>query len=377
MVSAHTQLALLYSRIGDTKRAVDEFQAAASLQPKSAEVHNNLGVALDQAGDLPGAIAAFRRALDCNPKFVPALLNLGQAMREKGDLEAAISYYRQALQIEPNSASAHADLGFTLKRSDRLTEALDEVRIALRLDPRLARAHFYCAETLLQSGNSEAALDEYQQAAQLSPTDVEFRLKYGVALADKAPEDAVAVLKETAEQHPKTPEVFTALGTVLRKQGDSAGAAIAFRRAKELSGNAANRSEAVLQTNRAIELLKQGKLAPAIEALELALTEANHYMGIAQSAEARWPEADQAFRHAIQSDPSNPDIHYNFGVALEKQRDWSAAAKEFDAVIALRPGHAEATCRLADALFRSGDEIRGAKALTQAKELGKCDISAR
>ena len=38
-------------------------------------------------------------------------------------------------------------------------------------------------------------------------------------------------------------------------------------------------------------------------------------------------DGNRAFSAAAQADPANPDIHFNFGVALEKQGDWAGAAE--------------------------------------------------
>ena len=115
----------------------------------------------------------------------------------------------------------------------------------------------------------------------------------------------------------------------------------------------------MLATNTAIDSLKKGQIAPAIESLRAALAddpdfaEANHYMGIAQSAQQNWPDANQAFNEALQDSPSNPMIHYNFAIALEKQGDWTGAAREFQSVLSLRPAQVQTMCQLAEALKRA------------------------
>jgi tetratricopeptide (TPR) repeat protein len=175
---------------------------------------------------------------------------------------------------------------------------------------------------------------------------------------------------------------LNALGTALRRTGDQQQAADVFRRSREASSEATQRTEAILKTNSAIESLKKGQFALAIESLQAALAadpnfaDANHYMGIAQSAQQNWPEANRAFVAAVQASPSNPMIHFNYGVALEKQGDWNSAVQQFQSVVLLRPSEVQARCQLADALLHAGQKDRALAELQNAQQLGSCDPAA-
>jgi Tfp pilus assembly protein PilF len=168
----------------------------------------------------------------------------------------------------------------------------------------------------------------------------------------------------------------------LRRTGDQQQAAEVFKRSREATANGAQRTEAIEKTNVAIESLKKGQIAPAIESLRAALAadpdfpDANHYMGIAQSAQQNWPEANRAFSAAVQASPANPQIHFNYGVALEKQGDWNNAARQFEVVISLRPEEVQARCQLADSLLHAGQTDRAHAELQNAMELGSCGGSA-
>jgi Flp pilus assembly protein TadD len=75
----------------------------------------------------------------------------------------------------------------------------------------------------------------------------------------------------------------------------------------------------------------------------------------------------------VQESPSNPEIHFNFAVSLQKQGDWDGAAREFQSAVDLRPGQVPVMCQLADALSRAGQIERAQAELQRAKELGSCD----
>jgi tetratricopeptide (TPR) repeat protein len=265
---------------------------------------------------------------------------------------------------------------------DKLKEALAEISTSVKIAPDVARAQFYYGEILAQMGDSAGALPHYKRAAQLSPHDVDFQLKYGTMLAENSPSEAVPVLQEAVRLDPRRPEALNALGAALRRTGDQQQAAEVFQRSREASADATQRTEAILKTNSAIESLKKGEIAPAIESLRAALAadpdfaDANHYMGIAQSAQQNWPEANRAFSAAVQASPSNPQIHFNYGVALEKQGDWNNAVLQFQSVILLRPSEVQARCQLADALLHAGQTERAQTEMQSARELGSCDAVA-
>jgi Flp pilus assembly protein TadD len=118
------------------------------------------------------------------------------------------------------------------------------------LSPELARAHFHLAETLTQTGEYEAALLEYEAASRLSPKDVEFRVKYGTALAKNRPQDAISELRQAIQLDPNNYVARQALGMVLRRMGDIEGSTFEFQRATELSAAADKQAEAVCKLTR-------------------------------------------------------------------------------------------------------------------------------
>jgi tetratricopeptide (TPR) repeat protein len=382
MTSAHNQLGMILSQMGEEQQALSEFAAAVQSDPSSVESHNNLGVAFHKSGSLPRAIGEFEKAIRLDPNSPEALRNLGQAMRDKGDLPQAIRYYEQLSSLQPNSAQARTDLGFTLKRADRLDEAIEQLSQATRLDPAFARAHFYLAEALSQKGDQARALVEFEQARNLRPRDVEYAVKYGVALQPTNLPNAIAELRRAVQLDEKNPAAQQALGQALRRAGDSRQAAPAFDAARKLNASLDARSQAVLHTNKGIEQLKTGNIPAAEDAFRKALAidakfaPANHYLGITLSATGRGSEANRAFDAALEADTADGEIHFNYGVALAKQKEWLLAATQFRETLRVRPFHPQAGCELAAALTRLGEAEDARRVLEKAREAGSCQSSA-
>ena len=76
---------------------------------------------------------------------------------------------------------------------------------------------------------------------------------------------------------------------------------------------------------------------------------------------------------ALREKPSDPEIHFNHGMALAHHGNWKAAAQEYEATIALIPSHSHAHCSLAQALAHIGDQGRSESELVLAREYGSCE----
>lgn len=76
-------------------------------------------------------------------------------------------------------------------------------------------------------------------------------------------------------------------------------------------------------------------------------------LGAAQSRQ-NLPQAIDAFRKALEQDPSDPDYHFNVGYALFKNGDFAAAADRFRAVLDRDPDDPMATLLLGRCLKKQG-----------------------
>jgi tetratricopeptide (TPR) repeat protein len=76
-------------------------------------------------------------------------------------------------------------------------------------------------------------------------------------------------------------------------------------------------------------------------------------LGAAESRQNS-PQAVEAFRKALEQDPSDPDYHFNLGYALFKKGDFAAAADRFRAVLDRNPSDQMATLLLGRCLKKQG-----------------------
>jgi protein O-GlcNAc transferase len=110
---------------------------------------------------------------------------------------AAVAALKQALALDPRLAPAHQNLGIALEELGRPDEAEAAYRDALRIDPAYVAALNNLGELLHRRGRLEEARQCFQATLSMGPNRL----------------------------------VYTRLGAVLWKLGDSAGALDAFERA--------------------------------------------------------------------------------------------------------------------------------------------------
>jgi tetratricopeptide (TPR) repeat protein len=79
-------------------------------------------------------------------------------------------------------------------------------------------------------------------------------------------------------------------------------------------------------------------------------------------------EAEQQFRRALALDPKYTDARYNLASVEANNKQWSAAAADFKAVLDSNPNHKNAQERLGEVLYMWGDELSDLGDREQAAE---------
>ncbi len=106
-----TLLAEMYGRIGDSNKAVTQFDKAKVVAPADDRIYYKEGNTYfdEQKYDL--AIGSYTKALNLNPDNKFALNNLGVAYMEKKDYTKSAAKFKQVLEIDPAYEMAVLNLG--------------------------------------------------------------------------------------------------------------------------------------------------------------------------------------------------------------------------------------------------------------------------
>ena len=95
---------MLHSRLGDDRRAVEEFTRVIELEPDNAVARYSLGASLAKLGDLGRAVTDFDRAIALDPANPIFHHYRGLAHRELGEFDRAIA-------LEPGDADSWYERG--------------------------------------------------------------------------------------------------------------------------------------------------------------------------------------------------------------------------------------------------------------------------
>lgn len=166
----HFDKAVLLSRSGDHRAAINELNQAIAAYPGFANGYNELGVQYMKLNDLDKADIALQSALKIKPDSFEPLLNRGiLLLRQKryADSEATL---KSALTANASSAVAQYYLGRTLTALERFDEAEKALLLSITLSGDTHHeAHRMLANLYIASGNDARAIEELEKYLILVP----------------------------------------------------------------------------------------------------------------------------------------------------------------------------------------------------------------
>lgn len=116
---AYVNLGNLYSDSGEFDRAQFHFEQAMRLSPKSEGPYNNRAIVLSRKGDFDGALADLDKAFALNPKNGNTLITRGGVFADKGDYDQAIAEFDKAQRMKPDDVQVYFNRGLAwLKKGD-------------------------------------------------------------------------------------------------------------------------------------------------------------------------------------------------------------------------------------------------------------------
>jgi Flp pilus assembly protein TadD len=115
-------------------RAMTLAQLACVKAPNRSAAWNTLGRVQLSKGDKKGAIESFEKAVELNPKSSFAQNNLGLALIYDKQYDDAVDALEEATELEPVESYMWNNLGMAYEHLDRLDEARDAYRKAANMD---------------------------------------------------------------------------------------------------------------------------------------------------------------------------------------------------------------------------------------------------
>jgi tetratricopeptide (TPR) repeat protein len=129
------QKGLQFEQSGAVRDAIQAYEAAVHLDPRSAGAWVNLGTIYFNARQFGKAENHYRRALEADPTYALAHFNIGNLYDERGDYERALHHYKHAVDLNPKYADAHYNLALLYQGGGHTMDAVRHWKLYLKLDP--------------------------------------------------------------------------------------------------------------------------------------------------------------------------------------------------------------------------------------------------
>jgi tetratricopeptide (TPR) repeat protein len=330
---------------GDWTFAVIRFQNALALPPPRPGIHVEMGEVLLRARRLESAAHEFDQELQLDSNNVRALVRRGEVKLIQGDAEACMHDWARALAIDAPQAEqvlGLREIGFGDAASERLPDPwrdkAEKLAAWFRDQPDPA-AHFALAFLALQAGNSSDA------AAKLA----------SMKLTDSPAASGVCterVLRSELNGHRYSavsrcfPGATRNLPGSLRIPAAQALFEVgdyedSLKLLSTLAERDAHSPPAYYGRARCYEKLAM------VAYLHLYQADPDSYrvhqlLGDLDAVKGDDKGAIEEYRAAIAQKPSVPNLHYSLGHLLWKNLQTEDARTEFDAELAINPGHAGA-----------------------------------
>jgi protein O-mannosyl-transferase len=252
----------------------------------------------------------FGRAMEVTVNNYMAMTLVGTAEEDEGKRDDAILLYRQALACKPKYPEAHFFLGRALEAKGQTAEAMSEYREALRLQPDFDTAHIMAGLLLAKEKKFNAAVAHYKAALMSNPESAPAESDWGMALM---------------------------------QQGRWKESIVHYRQALRL-----NPILAEAHANLGVAYLQTGRLAEGTTELRAALkinpgdTETRINLAMALNQQQQWGESAELLRPMALSGPTNFNVQFQYGLALEHLGQTSDAMSHYAAALVQNPDFPDA-----------------------------------
>ncbi len=200
---ARYKLGLAYMLAGDDEPAALELQKAKSLAPELAEVGLALAELKMKSGKTQEAIKDLENLILRKPEFVPAYIALGRIYLSKGDREKASETFSKIAGIAPKDPRGPYYMGIVHNARHETEPARQQFEKALALDPGYAEALDQLVLMDVAAGKPEAALERVLRQARIAPDSFEIQFILGsLYLKMNRPDDAKAAFTKALAINP-------------------------------------------------------------------------------------------------------------------------------------------------------------------------------
>ncbi|MCB2198045.1 tetratricopeptide repeat protein [bacterium] len=261
---------------------------------------------------------------------------------QQNDPDNAKKVLQEGAEVNP----ADAELWYILGKVNAELEMWDDMNVAFAKAQELTDAYnddikntryeawrreFNAAVTPFNEHNYERALERFQTALKIQPNDKETLKRIGLCYLQMEDYENAESYLQDAVHDPATGNDVSTLYNILM-----------IYRTEERNEDVINMVDQIMVVGG--DSLEAARKLDVIQAKALALQQLD-----------RNDDAIGVWDMAIETDPDNPDFHYNKAILLHSAEHFEAAAREYLIAIDLNPEDSEARLNAARSLLASQD----------------------
>ena len=324
----------------ETQQQVQEAYDAALRHPDDAAAAGKLGMLLDLYDRPEAAMLCYQRAHEQAPQAFRWLYYWGSLLlRNKKKLEA-VPVLKKGLRLRPNYLPAEFKLAEALIETAQVDEAETIYEAILKKVPDSAEAHYGLGRVRAAQGDTAGAVELYGQACELFPTYGPAHYALALAYRKLGQSDKA---QEHLSDYERSKNIVPPVDDPLRDE------------MRELDSSAAS------YVQRGVFLERVGRIEDAIKATEKAI-ELDPKLVLAHAnllslygRVGNFQRAEEQYRAVMALNPDQfPKAHYDYGVLLVTKGDYKEAEEAFRRAIQINPSYAQAHNNLGFVLERGG-----------------------
>lgn len=363
------------NRLDQALAAVDVLQKKT---PKEPMAPNLRGVIELRLGHSPAARKAFEAAVANDPVYLPAVASLAALDRSEGNIESAIGRYKALLALQPDNIAANmAVLALEEQRGTPVADRAELLKKLIKRLPQEVQPRVALVKLELERNEPKAALAVAQDAAAALPDRAEVWTALGRAQMGAGDfNQAVSAFNKVAAMQPGSPEPMLRLAELYLGRKDKASAVQHLKKALNIQEDylpaqlalasmhlesknyAEGRSLAKLvqkqRPNEAVGAMLEGDVESTQKNWAAAIT--SYQAGLARSgapelaiklhktllSAGKAAEAKKLQDDWLAKNPSDTMMLFYLGNAASRAQDYDLAEKHYQAVVKIRPDHAQA-----------------------------------
>lgn len=353
---AMTGLAMVYSDLGDNKRATDLLQKVAEKSPNLRTL-TSLAGAYEQMRDFKLAASTLRKAMGLAPDNANLKRALAENLVRSEDYDESLKLYEELVADEPKDVESLLRISQIYRQQKKYEKAREASDKAKKLAPDNLEV-LYNEVGLFEAEGRQA------EAIQTLKTVVDETAKKSYSASEKNNRamllERLGLLYRQNEQYPQAVEVFRDLSNLDPSLAARASAQVIdtyrqghdFKKAEAEADTAIkkwpeDRTVRVVRANLLADIGKTDQAAAEVKKLFDGKSDRETYLTLAQIYEKgkNYGEMSKAVDAADKLSTSNEDkeaIMFMRGAMLEKQKKHEQAEAEFKKLLAMNPNSASA-----------------------------------